>query len=158
MEKEHLNFPAADNHLHNSGGPGSRIRTEHIKSTMEGIKTIQPVGLLEIDIPEGIIDATEWLECVAREAGFASLPEAAAAVTLPQESALTKILTKAERKEGDPVPPARPALEIIRNACILARIGNRLYDPGFPPVFTIRRLNRKIILIDLPVTDFYELD
>lgn len=135
----------------------SRVRSENIRSTLTGLhdKTESKRQHLWFMPPNGVYgkDPVVWLQELVISLGYQDIPDALRYMSCPPRAMIAVVHEDFELREGH-----SSAEETLMHAAVLARVGNRFYDPDKPPVASSRRLERVIELIELPNETFYELD
>ena len=138
--------------LYNSGGPNSRQRTEPIQSDfLDTSGTHRNSEIYRLSIPEDITDIEAWLVEHVLSFGWNTLDEAIRKLPVPTN----RMMAFAVKDEE---PQSMNSLDIVLNALILAKTNDSCYNPESPLIFTKKRMNRTIKLVEIDINKYYELD
>jgi hypothetical protein len=141
------------NHLSNTGGPHSRVRSENIKSSLfegKGLKAHHEIHALTI--PPAVTDIEKWVYDLYKPNRFSSWEAIEAELKLP---AVSMLVVPAGNRLN---PPIYSGLHMFRSAVILSKCNANRYVPDSPMIFTRTRLERNVELIVLNLHTYYELD
>lgn len=130
----------------NTGGPSSRVRKEHIASTVlgrdDGLIDCPSVVRIALDFGRG--DPVAFMRRLLAEEGIASSED----LREFQEHPRGRLI----RRPWNCTSPARVrALEpkiLLRDALILGLTSEQLYDPERPVLWTAKSLTRRVELFD----------
>lgn len=151
---EDRQWSPASGHLHMGGAPPTREQSVRIDTYFPlKLANYQMYDNIWFPVPPPETDLMEHLEALAIEAGYKDLKRSFAEIRIP-DSRLWVLIDR--QRDADAVKPA-PDRQ-LRNALLLAKTGTLVYDPNIPPVFTRRRLQRSMTLINIPLENFYGLD
>lgn len=132
----------------NMGGPMSRIRTEHLASTLLGKDegAIRCPRVIRLGLAFAAADCVETLERLLVEAGHAGPESLRSVFSIPEKRLVCR-----------PLPPGAGRLsaergnraEVLRQALMLGLCTAQLYDPARPVLWTTSSLGRGLELFDL---------
>jgi len=130
------------------GGPMSRIRTEHLASTLLGKDegAIRCPRVIRLGLAFAAADCVETLERLLVEAGHAGPESLRSVFSIPEKRLVCR-----------PLPPGAGRLsaergnraEVLRQALMLGLCTAQLYDPARPVLWTTSSLGRGLELFDL---------
>ena len=141
------------NVMNNSGGPRSRVRTEEIHAdffTENVAGTCQ--GILSVKIPARVVDIEKWLKNCCKNFNKMSWDEIGKTLRLPDQTMMVFTINDYSLMKH------LVKNDFIRSALILAKCNKHSYDPDSPFIFTRKRLDRCIKLIEINNDQFYALD
>ncbi len=145
--------PTGQRHLHNTGGPRSRVRTEKISLSIFDVKQMKSQHEVhELNVPPKITNIEEWVLTLCEPTSFVSWDDLATKLNLPKGRLLVApIVGPSNRVKG-------LKMDMLRSAVILSKCNKNHYLPDSPMIFTRSRLHRKVELINLNLHQYYELD
>jgi len=140
-------------HLHNSGGPRSRVRTEKLSLSIFDVKQMKSQHEVhELSIPQNITDIEEWVLTLCEPTTFLGWDDLATKLNLPKGRLLVAPIVGPSNR----VKVSK--MDMLRSAVILSKCNKNHYLPDSPMIFTRSRLHRRVELIKLNLNQYYELD
>lgn len=137
--------------LHNSGGPRSRVRTELIDSNLlaENGMSIS-LGLIGVSVPDEVSDVEAWLRNTLHITS--EWNEVSRQCRLPDK----RLMVFTEQEPGKPYQ--LDGTDLLHAVLILSKCSQHSYNPDSPFIFTKKRINRSIRLLEINYHAFYEMD
>lgn len=143
----------ASHWLHNIGAPMSRVQWVHASSDLlKNCKALGAEQYISLSLPENILHPKQWVEQLAARLGLHSWAAIENAVMLPAEKWMVQpqsILH--DSAEGS-------VHEQLRSALILSKCNSHMYLPDSPAIFTRARLHRRVRLVRIQTSRYYDLD
>jgi hypothetical protein len=150
--QEYINAISEQRHLHNIGGPSSRIRSEKITSSIFDSETLKTQSEIHsLNIPNEVDDIEEWVISLYETNAFFDWEQIEAKIKLPTVRMLVLPAKITDRKSIS-------RYEMFRSAVILSKCNSNFYAPDSPMIFTRNRLNRNIELIKINLNSYYGMD
>lgn len=131
----------------NSGGPMSRTRTEHIRSSLLGSDdgVIRCALKIRLGLKFEDTHPVDCLEAILKSEGFRDPEELRSRYELPQMKLICgPVRNTAERLDVFASPPR----DVLEQALMLGLCTAQLYDPGRPVLWTETSLTRAVELFD----------
>jgi hypothetical protein len=139
--------------LHNIGASMSRTQWVHASSDL--VKNCKALGAEEsisLTLPENMQHPKQWVEELAARLGLHSWADIEKAVMMPAE----KWMVQHQGILHDSAENS--AREQLRAALILSKCNSHMYVPDSPAIFTRTRLHRRIRLVRIQTSRYYDLD
>lgn len=144
---------SAGRHLHNTGGPRSRVRTEKLSLSIFDVKQMKSHHEVhELNVPPNITNIEEWVLTLCEPKAFVGWDDLAAQLNIPDERMLVIPFVSPHHTQN------YTKMDMLRSAVILSKCNKNHYLPDSPMIFTRSRLHRRVELIKLNLNQYYELD